>query len=252
MAGMDDSTGGAAFGRSGAHTTPLTNARPKVSQQTAAHASVRTPRRQMNHVANRRRFCRSRSAPTPTPVRTDANRVSMASPTLNWLWISAQPSRRQQLLRQFSDQSLDAEQDADLVYAIDPGSAPAAGLTVQEAPRRRAQPALVVPEHPRPSLAAAPPRSASAATADPVAGRCWRRSALFADCAQRGDDLIVGRLPLVSAGTGLPNRSAPRFARFARLDPSLIEAGAGGRYWLNCRAWCHPIALTAIRHHWRQ
>ena len=183
--------------------------------------------------------------------RTDATARALATDA-ELARISAQPQPPAAPPRQFRIRALTAEQDADLVYATSIPRAALAGPTAQEAPGD-AQPAPAVPEHPAPALAAAPPRSASAATADPLLVAVLETiSALFADCAQRGDDLIVGRLAWSARGDWPAESKRAALAALARLDPPLIEAGAGGRYRLNRRAWCHPIALTAIRHHWRQ
>ena len=213
-------------------------------------ARKRTPRRQTpNHAAKSPPPSPTRSAPTPTPGAPTQPRAPWP-PTPNWRGSPPSPSRRQ-LAAAISDQSLDAEHDADLVYATSiPRRARRPDRT--GSPRRRATGAGST-RTPCAALAAAPPPAPAQQPPIRCWSLCWETiSALFADCAQRGDDLIVGRLPWSARGDWPAESKRVALAALARLDPPLIEAGAGGRYRLNRRAWCHPIALTAIRHHWRQ
>ena len=112
------------------------------------------------------------------------------------------------------------------------------------------------------STPAAPqaPQSAQSATrytvsaVQPDAGclaLCQVVAGLFDDCAARGSDLVVTRLPWSQRGEWNAAQKRQTVDVLARLDPPLLLTGDGGRVRLNVQAWVKPIALSAIRRRWR-
>ena len=111
------------------------------------------------------------------------------------------------------------------------------------------------------STPAAPqaPQSAQSATrytvsaVQPDAGclaLCQVVAGLFDDCAARGSDLVVTRLPWSQRGEWNAAQKRQTVDVLARLDPPLLLTGDGGRVRLNVQAWVKPIALSAIRRRW--
>ena len=139
------------------------------------------------------------------------------------------PQRQLPDNRRFAVQWQSEAESGDMVYAT---SLPiAAHGEAEPSPRR-----IVC-------TAPAPPDSGCLAMLD-AAGK------LFDDCAQRGDNLIVTRLPWSQRGEWNAEMKRLALDVLARLDPPLLLAGDGGRWRLNSGAWCKPLALSAIRRRW--
>ena len=76
-------------------------------------------------------------------------------------------------------------------------------------------------------------------------------SSIYADCAQRGDNLITTRLPWSQRGDWNAAQKRKAIDVLAQLDPQLFLAGDGGRWRLNSAAWQRDIALSAIKRRWK-
>lgn len=79
---------------------------------------------------------------------------------------------------------------------------------------------------------------------------CAEIQRLYADCGQRGDDLVTTRLPWSQRGDWAAPLKRTSTAVLSQLDPPLLVAGDGGRWRLNRAAWPMPLALSAIRRRW--
>ena len=75
-------------------------------------------------------------------------------------------------------------------------------------------------------------------------------SRIYADCAQRGDNLITSRLPWSQRGDWAAPHKRKAIDVLQRLDPQLFIVGDGGRWRLNSAAWQRDIALSAIKRRW--
>lgn len=103
-----------------------------------------------------------------------------------------------------------------------------------------------------PSAAESPTRYRSVAMQPDAAclAMCAAVEALFDDCSQRGDTLIVSRLPWSQRGDwGAPMKRKAQDV-LQQLDPPLLVAGDGGRWRLNVEAWHKAQASIAIRRRW--
>ena len=91
------------------------------------------------------------------------------------------------------------------------------------------------------------------ATMQPDAGclaLCQVVAGLFDDCAARGSDLVVTRLPWSQRGEWNAAQKRKAVDVLAQLDPPLLLTGDGGRLRLNVQAWVKPLALGSIRRKW--
>ena len=79
---------------------------------------------------------------------------------------------------------------------------------------------------------------------------CEAVTRLYADCAQRGNDLVTTRLPWSQRGSWDAAQKRRCIDVLSAMDPPLLVAGDGGRWRLNRAAWPMPIALSAIRRRW--
>lgn len=108
---------------------------------------------------------------------------------------------------------------------------------------------LAAPQTPQP----APERSIVCTPMAPDAG-CAAMLAvvneLFADCARRGDDLVIMRLPWSQRGDWPQASKRKALDVLGQMDPPLLLAGDGGRWRLNRAAWCPAIARSAIMRRW--
>ena len=125
--------------------------------------------------------------------------------------------------------------DGDMVYAASIDLQPATPAAAQ-APQS-AEPAT------RYTVSAVQPDAGCLALCQVVAG-------LFDDCAARGSDLVVTRLPWSQRGEWNAAQKRQTVDVLSQLDPPLLLTGDGGRVRLNVQAWVKPIALSAIRRRW--